>query len=48
MIVGVPRETVSGETRVALIPDLAPRIAKAGVEVLIEPGAGEAAGFANA
>jgi alanine dehydrogenase len=30
MIVGVPRETVSGEKRVALIPDLVPRIAKAG------------------
>jgi len=48
MIVGVPRETVSGEKRVALVPDLVPRIAKAGVEVVIEPGAGEAAGFANA
>jgi proton-translocating NAD(P)+ transhydrogenase subunit alpha len=48
MIVGVPRETVSGENRVALVPDLVPRIAKAGVEVVIEPGAGEAAGFADA
>jgi NAD(P) transhydrogenase subunit alpha len=45
VIVGVPKETAPGEDRVALVPDLLPRIAKAGAEVVIEPGAGERAGF---
>ncbi len=45
MIVGVPKETVSGERRVALVPDLVPKLAKAGLEVVVEPGAGTAAGF---
>ena len=47
MIVGVPKETAPGERRVALVPELVPRIAKAGASVIIEPGAGEAAGFSN-
>ncbi|MGH9580731.1 MAG: Re/Si-specific NAD(P)(+) transhydrogenase subunit alpha [Terriglobales bacterium] len=45
MIVGVPRETVAGERRVALVPDLVPKLAKAGLEVSVESGAGTAAGF---
>jgi len=45
MIAGVPKEVVGGERRVALVPDLAPALAKAGLDVLVEPGAGEAAGF---
>ncbi|MCI0354151.1 MAG: Re/Si-specific NAD(P)(+) transhydrogenase subunit alpha [Acidobacteria bacterium] len=45
MIVGVPRETVAGERRVALVPDLVPKLAKAGLEVVLESGAGTAAGF---
>jgi NAD(P) transhydrogenase subunit alpha len=45
MIVGVPTETVPGERRVALVPDLVPRLIKAGVEVLVQPGAGQAAGY---
>ena len=45
MIVGVPKEVVAGEQRVALVPDLVPKLAKAGLEVVVEPGAGEAAGF---
>ena len=45
MIVGVPKEVVAGERRVALVPDLVPKLAKAGLEVVVEPGAGEAAGF---
>jgi NAD(P) transhydrogenase subunit alpha len=45
MIVGVPKETLPGERRVALVPDLVPRLAKAGAEVVVEPGAGAAAGF---
>ena len=45
MKVGVPKETASGERRVALVPDSTKRLAEAGVEVLVESGAGEAAGF---
>ena len=45
MMVGVPRETVPGERRVALVPDHVAGLTKAGVEVGIEPGAGVAAGF---
>jgi len=45
MIVGVPKETVAGERRVALFPELVPKLAKAGLEVLVQPGAGEQAGF---
>jgi H+-translocating NAD(P) transhydrogenase subunit alpha len=45
MIVGVPKETAPGERRVALIPDLVARLTKAGLQVLVQSGAGEAAGF---
>ena len=45
MMVGVPKETVPGERRVALVPDHVAGLTKAGVEVCIEPGAGVAAGF---
>lgn len=48
MIVGVPRETAAEERRVALVPDLVAKLAKAGLEVLIQPGAGSSAGFADA
>lgn len=43
--VGVPKETAPGETLVALAPPHVPLLAKAGLEVSIESGAGEAAGF---
>ena len=45
MKVGVPKETASGERRVALVPDSTKRLAEAGVEVLVESGAGADAGF---
>jgi H+-translocating NAD(P) transhydrogenase subunit alpha len=45
MIVGVPKEIIPGERRVALVPDLVPKLTKAGPAVLVEAGAGEAAGF---
>lgn len=47
MKVGVPKETFPGERRVALVPALLPSLTKAGFEVLIESGAGEAAGFTD-
>ncbi len=45
MIVGVPRETYPGERRVALTPIVVPSLTKAGIEVLVETGAGTEAGF---
>ena len=48
MIVGVPAETYPGERRVALMPAVVPTLAKAGLEVLVEPGAGVNAGFSDA
>lgn len=48
MIVGVPAETYPGERRVALMPAVVPTLAKAGLEVLVEPGAGVNAGFPDA
>lgn len=40
--VGVPRETASGEKRVAMVPVVAERLLKLGVELLVETGAGKA------
>jgi H+-translocating NAD(P) transhydrogenase subunit alpha len=48
MIVAIPRETFPGERRVAIIPALVPALVKAGMEVLIEKGAGLEAGFPDA
>ena len=48
MIVGVPRESYPGERRVALVPVVIPNLAKAGVEVVVEAGAGVEAGFPDA
>jgi H+-translocating NAD(P) transhydrogenase subunit alpha len=48
MIVGVPRETYPGEKRVALVPAVLGNLAKAGLQVLMETGAGAAAGYPDA
>jgi len=48
MIVGVPRESFPGERRVALVPAVIPNLAKAGLEVVIEAGAGTEAGHPDA
>ena len=45
MKVGVPRETASGERRVALVPETVKRLTGGGFEVAIERGAGEPASF---
>src|SRR3954447_24518410 len=45
MRVGVARETAPGERRVALVPETAAKLIAAGFEVVVEPGAGEAASF---
>jgi NAD(P) transhydrogenase subunit alpha len=48
MKVGVVKESAPGETRVAVVPDTARRLAGDGVEVLVEREAGESATFADA
>jgi len=48
MIVGVPRETFPGERRVALVPAAIPNLTKAGLEVVVEAGAGAGAGYPDA
>lgn len=48
MNVVVPKEIAPGEQRVALSPDVASRLVKAGNAVTIERGAGDAAGYRDA
>ena len=48
MIVGVPRETFPGERRVAMVPAVIPSLTKAGLEVVVEAGAGKEAGYLDA
>ena len=43
--VGVPRETFPGETRIALVPQCVPVLQSAGIEVVVEAGAGDVAGY---
>lgn len=47
MKAAIAGETGPGERRVALVPGLVSRLAEAGLEVVVEPGAGEAAGFTD-
>lgn len=48
MQIGVPTEQWPGERRVALVPAAVPALKKAGLEVVVESGAGERAGFPDA
>mgnify|MGYP001160975992 FL=1 len=48
MIVGIPSETFPSERRVAVVPSVIQSLIKARLEVLIQAGAGEAAGFPDA
>jgi proton-translocating NAD(P)+ transhydrogenase subunit alpha len=48
MIVGVPKESFPGERRVGLAPIVIPNLAKAGLEVIVEKGAGVEAGYPDA
>jgi len=47
MIIGVPKETFPGERRVALVPATLALLVKSKLEVLVEAGAGEQAGYPN-
>jgi NAD(P) transhydrogenase subunit alpha len=48
MILGVLKEASPGETRVALVPSSLKPLVRGGFEVLVEPGAGIAAGYLDA
>ena len=47
MRISVPKEIKSGEKRVALVPDIISKLTKAGLEVVIESGAGAAAEYSD-
>lgn len=46
--IGVIRERAVGERRVAMVPDVAKKLAAAGMELVVERGAGLLAGFTDA
>jgi NAD(P) transhydrogenase subunit alpha len=45
MIISVPSEATAKERRVAVVPDLVPKLVKAGLEIVVQRGAGVAAGY---
>lgn len=45
MRVAVPVETVPGERRVSIVPEVVPQLSKLGHEIVVQRGAGAAAGF---
>jgi H+-translocating NAD(P) transhydrogenase subunit alpha len=47
MQVVVPKEVRPGETRVAIVPESAAKLVGGGLTVIVEQGAGEAAGFSD-
>jgi proton-translocating NAD(P)+ transhydrogenase subunit alpha len=48
MRIGVPKESAPGERRVALVPESAKNLIRAGYDVAIEAGAGDDAGYPDA
>ena len=48
MIIGIPRESLPGETRVAATPQTVGQLIKLGYEVVVEAGAGAASSFTDA
>ncbi len=48
MIIGIPRESLAGETRAAATPQTVGQLIKLGYSVVVESGAGAAASFADA
>lgn len=48
MRLAVPKESRAGEKRVALVPDIINKLTRAGLEVVIESGAGVSAEFSDA
>ena len=43
LMIGIPRETVAGEKRVATVPEVVEKLIKLGFKVAVESGAGDAA-----
>ncbi len=48
VVIGVVRETLPGERRVALTPRVAEGLSKSGARIMVERGAGETAGYPDA
>jgi H+-translocating NAD(P) transhydrogenase subunit alpha len=48
VVIGVLKETVANETRVAVVPEIAAKLKALGARVLLERGAGVAAHFPDA
>ncbi len=48
VVVAAIKERAAGESRVALVPEVASKLVKSGYKVVIEAGAGEAASFSDA
>ena len=44
-MIGIPKETFPNERRVALVPAAVPSLTEAGLDVVVEAGAGQSAGF---
>ena len=47
LVIGVPRESFTGERRVATVPEVVVKLVKLGFSVAVESGAGEGANFAD-
>lgn len=47
LAIGLPKETLDGEHRVALTPTYVTKLSKAGASVIVEPGAGDLSGFTD-
>src|SRR5919106_4016872 len=48
MRIGVPKETLPGERRVALVPESCKKLIQSGYSIAVETGAGERAGYPDA
>jgi NAD(P) transhydrogenase subunit alpha len=46
-VIGVPKEVYPGEKRVATVPEVVPKLAKLGFEVIVQSGAGEGASISD-
>ncbi len=47
LLIGVPKETLPAEKRVATVPDVVEKLVKLGFSVAVQSGAGDAANFAD-